>query len=144
MAAKQVFEHIAQVVPYSQALIISTLPRGSTYVIQPGRCPESLVKTYVRDFHREDRVSWTAITRGQMVRASDCWSANEWESSPYLWGYLNPHGLKHVVGAPLSAPLLNGYPGSVLLFRGPDDGDFTDAEARQLIDDLNKMAKKRG
>ena len=24
------------------------------------------------------------------------------------------------------------------------EGDFTDAEARQLIDDLNKMAKKRG
>lgn len=132
MAGRQVLDQISQVVPFSQALIISTLPRASTYVVQPARTPDTMVKSYARDFHREDRVSWTAMMRGQAVRASDCWTVNDWESAPYLHGFLNPHGLKYVVGAPLSSPVLNGYPGAVLLFRGPDEGEFTDSELNKL------------
>src|SRR5687767_5523654 len=82
MAGRQVFDLISQLVPFSQGLIVSTLPRGSVHIVQPARSPETMVKGYSRDFHREDRVTWQAILRGQTVRASDLWSANEFQSSP--------------------------------------------------------------
>lgn len=132
MAGRQVFEQVGQLVPFSQGIIIATLPRGSVNIVQPARVPEGMVKSYGRDFHREDRFTWQAITRGQVARASDCWSASDWQSSPYLHGFLNPHGLRYAVAAPLAAPVLNGYPGAVVLFRGPDEGDFTDTELNKL------------
>ncbi len=150
MAGRQVFDLIGQVVPFSQGLIISALPRGSVNVVQPARVADTLVKGYTRDFHREDRVTWQAILRGQPIRAVDCWTAVDFQSSPYLHGFLQPNGLRFAVGAPLSAPVLNGYPGAALLFRGPDEGEFTDAEVAKLknfgrdVDDfLTKLRQAR-
>lgn len=90
------------------------------------------MKSYTRDFHREDRVAWNAILRSQPVRASDCFSNAEFNSGPYLHSFLQPHGLRYALGAPLAAPVLNGYPGAVVLFRGPDEGEFTDSEVNKL------------
>lgn len=132
MAGRQVFDLIGQVVPFSQAVIISTLPRGSVHVVQPGKSPETLVRAYDRDIHIEDRAVWQAIQKGQPVRASDAWSANDFDNSPYLHGLLNPHGLRYAVAVPLSGPVFNGYPGAVLLMRGADEGDFTDSEMNKL------------
>jgi AraC-like DNA-binding protein len=132
MAGRQVFDFLSQVVPFSQGLMISMLPRGSIHIVQPGKCPETMLKAYVRDHHKEDRVAWQAILRGQAVRAADCWSAAEFNSSPYLHGMLQPHGLRYSVGVPLAAPVLNGYPGAVVLFRGPDEGEFEDSEVSKL------------
>lgn len=150
MAGRQVFDLISQVVPFSQGVIVSALPRGSVHIVQPGKCPESLLKGYTRDFHREDRVAWTAILKQQNTRASDCWSANDFANSPYLHGMLQPHGLRYSFGAPLSAPVLNGYPGAVLLFRSPDEGEFTDGDMNKLknigrdVDDfINKNRQAR-
>jgi AraC-like DNA-binding protein len=132
MAGRQVFDLISQLVPFSQGLIVSMLPRGSVHIVQPARTPETLVKGYSRDFHREDRATWQAIMRGQTVRASDLWSSGEFQSSPYLHGFLQPHGLRFAVAAPLANPVLNGYPGAALLLRGPDEGDFSDSEVGKL------------
>jgi AraC-like DNA-binding protein len=143
MAGRQVFELLGQMVPFSQGVVVSTLPRGSIHVVQPNRCPESFVKAYERANHAEDRLVWQAILKGQSVRASDVWSANDFESSPYLHSLLAPHGLRYAVAVPLSAPIFNGYPGAVLLMRGPEGegmggavdgqvGDFTDAELAKL------------
>src|SRR6266513_907471 len=91
MAGRQVFDLISQLVPFSQALVVSTLPRGSVHIVQPQRIPETMLKSYSRDFHREDRTVWQAILRNQTVRSADVWSANEYQSSPYLHGFLQPH-----------------------------------------------------
>src|SRR5262252_4782324 len=103
MTGRQVFDVIHQVVPFSQALIVSTLPRGSVQIVQQAKCPESLSKAYTRDLHRDDRVAWQAILKGQSSRASDCWTTSEFQSSPYLYGLLQPLGLLYAVGVPLSA-----------------------------------------
>jgi len=132
MASRQVFDLVSPVVPFTQGIIVSMLPRGSVHIVQPGKCPETLAKSYTRDFHKEDRVAWQAILRGANTRASDCWSASDFANSPYLHGMLLPHGFRYAAGAPLAAPVLNGYPGALLLFRGPDDGDFTDSEMNKL------------
>src|SRR5258706_7003258 len=132
MAGRQVFDLISQLVPFSQALVVSMLPRGSVHIVQPARCPETLLKGYSRDFHAEDRVVWQAILRNQTVRSADVWGQNEFQSSPYLHGFLQPDGLRFAVAAPLANPVLNGYPGAVLLLRGPDEGDFSEADVGKL------------
>src|SRR2546428_4393851 len=93
MAGRQVFDLIGQLVPFTQGLVISTLPRGSLHIVQPGKLSESLHKTYTREFHSQDRVTWQAIVRGQTVRASDLWTAAELEASPFIHGFLQPNGL---------------------------------------------------
>jgi len=132
MAGRQVFDLISQLVPFSQALVVSTLPRGSVQIVQPARVPESMLKSYSRDFHREDRLTWQAIFRNQTLRASDVWSQTEFQNSPFLHGFLQPHGLRYAIAAPLANPVLDGYPGAVLLTRGPDEGAFTDADLGAL------------
>lgn len=132
MASRQVFDLVSPIVPFTQGLIVSMLPRGSIHIVQPNKSPETLLKAYARDFHKEDRVAWQAILKGTNSRASDCWSNSDFQNSPYLHGMLQPHGFRYSVGIPLSAPVLNGYAGAMLLFRGPDDGDFTDGELNKL------------
>jgi AraC-like DNA-binding protein len=132
MAGRQVLDLISQLVPFSQALIVSTLPRGSVHIVQPARTAESLLKSYTREFHREDRLAWQAIFRNQTVRSSDVWTQSEFQNSPYLHGFLQPHGLRFAMAVPLANPVLNGYPGAAVLMRGPDEGDFSDAEVGKL------------
>ena len=132
MAGRHVFEQINSIVPFSFGLIVSTLPRGSVHIVQPAKVPDSMLKAYVRDFHREDRVAWQAITRQQPVRAADCWTVADFQSSPYLHSFLQPHGMRYSAGAPLVAPVLNNYPGAVVLYRTAEDGEFTDGEMNKL------------
>jgi AraC-like DNA-binding protein len=132
MASRQITDIIPSSVAYSQAIVVSSLPRGSIHLVQPARLSETVLKSYLRDIHREDRVAWQTILRNAVVRASDCWSREDFESSPYLHNLLAPLGHLYAVGIPLSAPVLAGYPGALVLFRGPDAHDFTDAEVARL------------
>lgn len=131
-AGRSLFDTLSQAVSFSQGLLLSTLPRGSIGIVQPGKVPESLFRSYSKDLHEEDRVAWQAILRGQTIRATDCFSAADFQASPYLHCLLQPNGLRYAVAAPVSAPVFNGYPGAVVLFRGPDDRDFSDAEVNKL------------
>jgi AraC-like DNA-binding protein len=131
-ASQQLFDTLSQIIPFSQGLLISALPRGSIYIVQPAKVPETLLRSYGKDLHREDRVAWQAILRGQTVRATDCWSAADFQASPYLHRLLQPNGLRYAVAAPVAAPVFNGYPGAVVLFRGPDEGNFSDADMGKL------------
>jgi len=145
MADRHLLDVVAHKIRFSQAVVVSTLPRGGVHIVQPANCPDSMVKAYTRDAQREDRVAWTALTRGTVVRARDCWTAEEFADSPYLHGFLNPHGLRYVAAIPVSSVVLDGYPGAVLLFRGPDENDFTDVEVaamRGMVDSLNDFLIK--
>lgn len=132
MASRELLDVIAGHVRFSQGIIVSTLPRGGAHIVQPARCPEAMVRAYSRDFHSEDRVAWAAMARGAVGRARDYWSENDFDNSPYLHGFMYPAGLRYVAGLPVPAPVLDGYPGAALLFRGADEGDFTDAEVAKL------------
>jgi AraC-like DNA-binding protein len=135
------FELIEQVVPHTSGVIVTSLPRGSLQIAQPANVPELLLKSYVKDFHAFDRTTWTAISRGGPVRATDCWETGQYESSRYVREFLAPNGLQFSAAAPLAAPVLNGYPGAIVLFRSAEQGRFTDqelsrlGEIAQLLDD---------
>src|SRR5438876_5439990 len=122
----QLFEAIAQTIPFSQCVIVTSLPRGTLQIAQPPNVPEALLKSYVKDFHAFDRPTWTAIAQGKAVRAVDCWGPGEYETSRYVREFLAPNGLKYAAAAPLTAPVMNGYPGSLTLFRSADLGRFSD------------------
>src|SRR4051794_32034833 len=118
------FEHIRSVVEMAEGVIVTTLPRGGLQIAQPQQVPESLLRSYVREFHAMDRPSWTAIAKQQPARALDCWSASEFQESRYYKDFLVPNGLAFAASAPLKAPVLDGYPGALTLFRTQQQGRF--------------------
>ncbi len=126
------FELIEHEIPHSQGVVITSLPRGSLQIAQPPNVPEGLLKSYVKDFHALDRPTWCAIARGAPVRAADCWDGGQYESSRYVREFLTPNGFQFAAAAPLTAPVLNGYPGALTLYRAPDLGRFSDHELSRL------------
>src|SRR5438045_1800760 len=131
----QLFDWIGGVIPMAEGVIITTLPRGSLQIAQPPRVSEPLLRAYTRDFHAFDRPSWQAISTGRAVRGTDCWrSADEFEASRFRNEFLRPNGYEFVAAAPLSAPVLAGYPGAIQLYRTSEQGPFSDSELAHLAD----------
>ena len=93
-----------------------------------------MIRAYDRYAHAHDRVVWTSILKGQAVSSEDCWGQQELVSSVIYREFLQPHGLRYCVSIPLAAPVIEGYPGAVVIYRGPDEGDFTPAEMAKLKD----------
>src|SRR5215203_2045436 len=58
---KQAMETVSKEIPSLQAVVISTMPRGSLQIAQPARVPEGILRSYAREFHLEDRPTWQAI-----------------------------------------------------------------------------------
>ncbi len=129
---RQIFEQLAEVVPLSEGVIVTSLPRGSLQIAQPQRLSESLLRGYSKEFHLLDRPTWQAVTRQRVVRARDCWPAGEFEQSRYYQGYLQANGFQHAAAAPLSGPVLEGYAGSLQVYRAADLEPFSDAELERL------------
>lgn len=132
MAGKQLFDYVRQIVPFSQGLLVSTLPRGGMHIVQPGKVADSLMKAYDRSLQAEDRLAWQAVMRNQALRIDELWSEADFQSSPYLHGMLQPNGMRYAFAVPLAAPVLDSYPGALLLFRTANDGNFSDAEVARL------------
>jgi AraC-like DNA-binding protein len=136
---KHLLELLKKHIPFAQGLVLSTLPRGELQIVQPSQVSEALIKAYSNGFHAEDIATWQAILRQKAVRGEDCWDRKKFEDTPYYQVFMQPHGLKYLVAAPVAAPVLRGYPGAVHLLRTEQQGDFTDAELRKLTDLVSKF-----
>jgi AraC-like DNA-binding protein len=132
LSYRYVFDAIAKVIPCAQVVLVSSLPRGGLQVVQPPHCPELLVKGYNRDLHTEDKLTWSAIQKGRPVKATQVWGSGVYESSRFVQELLEPVGLRHAIAAPLSEPVIAGYPGALHLYRKLGDPAFTDGELEQL------------
>jgi AraC-like DNA-binding protein len=84
------------------------------------------------------------------VRALDCWSATEFQESRYFKDFLVPNGLAFAASAPLKAPVLDGYPGALTLFRNQQQGRFSESDlvklgqiARQVDETIAKARSNR-
>jgi AraC-like DNA-binding protein len=128
----QFFALLSEAIPHALGMVITSLPRGSLQIAQPASVPEPLLKSYTRDFHAFDRPSWTAISIGAPTRATDCWETGQYESSKYLREFLAPNGFRFAAAAPLAGPVLNGYPGALMLFRSQEQGPFSNADLTHL------------
>ena len=127
---KQAIELLEREVPAGLVVFITTLPRGALQIVQPVRIPDGLVRAYGREFHLQDRLSWQAIQQQKPVTAADVVPAD----SRFMKAYLEPSGIAYAVAVPLKAPILDGYPGVVHLYRSPEQGDFTPEEMSRLAD----------
>jgi AraC-like DNA-binding protein len=127
-----IFDAISHVIPFTEALIVTSLPRGGLQIAQPQRLPDSLVKAYSKEFHLMDRPTWQAIAKHRAVRARECWPAGEYETSRYYTEFLQGQGFGYAAVAPLSAPVLDGYPGAIQVYRAESQGAFSDQDLHEL------------
>jgi AraC-like DNA-binding protein len=138
---KQALDLIEKSIPSTQVAVISTLPRGSLQIVQPAKLPEGLLKAYAREFHLDDRLTWQAIFGGKPVASTDVLGSDD----PYVAEFLRSNGLAYAAAAPLEAPVLDGYPGAVQLYRTAEQGEFTAEELRKLgeiVRQINSMIEK--
>lgn len=131
---RQLFEAVGKSIPFMEAFIVSTLPRGGVQIVQPAKLPELLFKSYTREFNTEDRLTWQAIARQQPLRGKEAWKSGGFEASRYYREFLQPNGVQYVAAVPLAAPVFPGYPGVIQFCRTAEQGEFTDAELEQLVD----------
>jgi AraC-like DNA-binding protein len=117
---------------FTQALIVTTFPRGALQLAQPSKLPELLLKGYTREFHTEDRLTWRAIMEGVPVTARDAFGPTGFEESRYLNGFLLPSGLRFGAAAPLRSPVIEGYAGAVHLYRSADSEAFSQTDLKRL------------
>jgi AraC-like DNA-binding protein len=125
---KQAFELLEQRSSAAHAMVVSVLPRGSLQIAQPARLPEPLVKGYTREFHLEDRLTWHTILSDKPTAGS----AILREGDRFVTGLLRENGLSFAAAAPLEAPIIDGYPGALVVMRTAEQGDFSADEVRQL------------
>src|ERR1035437_8501080 len=138
IAFREVLDALGSTVPFTEAFIVSSVPRGGLQIVQPAKVPEVLVKAYAQDFHTEDRCTFMTIAHKKPYRGTEAWG-KEYDKCSYLRDFLLYNcNLYHMVSIPLTGPVFAGYPGALHLYRVHADGAFTDAE----IDILVKLAAK--
>ena len=150
LSYRHLFDAISKAIPSAQVVLVSSLPRGGLQIVQPPHCPEILVKGYNRELHAEDKLTWAAIQKGKSVKATQVWGSGVYENSRFVQALLEPAGLRHAIAAPLSQPVIAGYPGALHLYRKVGDPAFTDADlealgevANQLNDALERLHEHR-
>ena len=142
-SSKYLLDAVKKAVPSAQVLIVTTLPRGDLQVTQPAHVSDALLRAYARGYHAEDLLTWQSILKRKAVRASDCWSKENFHSTPYYQEWMQPAGLTRAAAIPLAGPLLEGYPGAVHVLRTAEQGDFTDAELNKLIEVARQFDEKQ-
>jgi AraC-like DNA-binding protein len=128
---RQLLEGLGKQLSFSEAIVVTTLPRGSLQIAQPAKLPEAFLKEYSREFHMEDRLTWQAVLGGKPITAAEAWKHPD--ESRYVRDFVRMQGLRYCAAAPLTAPVFEGYPGAVHLYRTEDQGAFSQ-------NDLNKLA----
>jgi hypothetical protein len=142
---RSLMEQIRSEVPYKEALIVTTLPRGSLQIAQPQNVSEGLLKAYAKDFHAEDRLTWQVIIRSKALRLSDAWFKTDLNSVRYNTEFLRPAGLVYGIAAKLTGPVFDGYPGAIHLYRDAQLGDFSNRDLvalERLAHELDEAIQK--
>jgi len=140
---RTLLENLKKQVPFTAGLVFTTVPRGGLQLAQPSHAPEALLKSYAKGFEQEDRLSWQTILKRKPMRPNDVYTREEYDSTPYMQEMVKPEGLKHVIALPLAAPVLEGYPGVVHLFRAEDENDFSAKEIESLMSAIRTFDSKR-
>jgi len=127
---KQALELLEQTITAAHGMVVTVLPRGSLQIAQPARLPEPLLKGYTREYHLEDRLTWATILGGKAIAGSSILR----DGDKFVSGLLRENGLAFAAAAPLTAPIIDGYPGALVVLRTAEQGDFNAEEIRQLAE----------
>jgi AraC-like DNA-binding protein len=131
-AFRGMFDDLRSEIPYTEAVVITTLPRGSLQIAQPQSVNEAFLRAYAREFHLEDKLSWQVMLRQEPLRLEDAWSGQKPEEVRYSSEFLECANLRYGIAAPLAGPVIDGYPGALHLYRNAELGAFTDDDLRTL------------
>jgi AraC-like DNA-binding protein len=147
-SSRHLLDTLRKVVPFSQGVVVTTMPRGGLQIAQPAHLPESVVKIYNRALHSEDRAVWKAMVDREPVRPQSCWDSRDFEGSVYYRELIEPLNMKHMIVVPVTAPILDGYPGAIYVGRTAEENDFKQSEIDQLmramrdVNEKNEAARK--
>jgi len=114
-------------VPCSEAILLTTLPRGGLQIAQPQKLSDNFLKAYVRDWHAHDEVAWKSLLSGKPAKSKP--------ASRYTDQFLSVFGYHHAAAAVVADPVLTGYAGVLELLRTNEQGAFT-ADELQRLDQL--------
>jgi hypothetical protein len=84
---------VARAIPSARALIVTTMPRGSTQITQPSNCPAELLRSYSNGAHAHDRATWQTILRNKAMNGSQLWAHGDLEKSDYYHDFMQVNGL---------------------------------------------------
>jgi AraC-like DNA-binding protein len=121
---RQFVDNLLREIPFSEAILLTTLPRAGLQIVQPQKVLESFLKAYVRQWHAEDELSWRAISTGKAVKSKP--------SSRYSEHFLSAFGYVHAAACPVTDPVFQGYAGALQLLRSAEQGPFTAEEIEKL------------
>src|SRR5687768_14249022 len=138
---RQIFDQLGEIVPLREALIVTSLPRGSLQIAQPQRLPEALIRGYAKEFHLLDRATWQAIAQNRPVRARDVWRADELEQSRFFQAFLRSNGFEYAAVVPLSAPVLEGYGGALHVYRAVGQEACSEEDLEPLRDFAGELGE---
>jgi AraC-like DNA-binding protein len=141
-SSRHLLDSLRKVVPFSQGILVTSMPRGGLQIAQPANLLESVVKNYNRSVHAEDRAAWRAMTEREPVRPQSCWEPRDLEGSIYYRELLLPLSLRHVVVLPVASPILDGYPGAIYVGRTAEETDFKQSEIDQLMNVIRQFDEK--
>lgn len=127
----QALDLVSREIPFTTALVLTVMPRGTLQIVQPQRVSESLLRAYQRDHLWDDRIAWRAIVTGRAVSSSQAYGSDD-ETTPYLGRFLRGQGLKYAAAAPVAHAVFEGYPGVLWLGRSAEQGDFSAEELATL------------
>ncbi|HMB95362.1 MAG TPA: hypothetical protein VKK61_04915, partial [Tepidisphaeraceae bacterium] len=80
---RQILDGLQANIPFAEAVIVSSLPRGGLQIVQPPQLSEAMLRSYARDLQADDRLTWQAIAKGRALRGRDAWPAGQFESSRF-------------------------------------------------------------
>jgi AraC-like DNA-binding protein len=138
---KQLLENPSEFVRFTEAWIVSSMPRGGLQLLQPANVDDAWLRPYTREFHTEDAASWRAITEKRPLRGDDCFPGG-FEQSRYYRAFLKPAGVRYMAVAPLASPVLEGYPGALHVYRSAEMGEFSDQDLRRLKEVAAELDRK--
>jgi AraC-like DNA-binding protein len=139
---RRLFEALATKVPFVQALLVTSFPRGGTQVLQPTHAPDGFLRTYGREGFALDAPTWQAILKRTPVTGNESVPKGSLESSAYYREVMEPFGLAHVAAARLADPVFRGYPGALHLYRKAGEQPFSASDLRilgQAAEELNRV-----
>jgi AraC-like DNA-binding protein len=125
-AYRHFVEALARQISFSEAILLTTLPRGALQVVQPQKLSDNFLKAFSKVWHTEDNAAWGAILAGKAVRGD--------AGSSFVTTFLNDFGYQYVAAVPVVEPVLHGYVGALELHRTQEQGAFTNKDLEKLND----------
>lgn len=140
MSHRQIFDSLSKVVRFSEAWLVSSMPRGGLQIVQPSHLTERWVKPYSSEFHLYDAAAWRAILEDRAVRGEEAWPEGI-EQSRFFREFLEGSKLRHVISTPVKSPILPGYDGALSVYSRAEQGAFTDAEVKAVADAATQISR---